>query len=371
MATEKLNIPILDLSPEIDMLWDELQDAIKGVLRSGHFIMGPNVKAFEEEMAQYLGVKHAIGLNSGTDALFLALRALGVGPGDEVITTAFTFFATAEAISHVGATPVFVDIDPKTYNLDIDLIEAAITPRTKAIIPVHLFGQMADMDKIMAIASKHGLKVVEDVAQAMGATFNGKKAGTVGDVGTFSFFPTKNLGAYGDGGLLTTNDDHVAESVRKLRAHGSLKKYFNEVVGYNSRLDELQAAILRVKLPHLATSNEGRRTVAQVYDELLRDVPGIVVPEVQPGTVHVYHQYTVRVQRNRDDVQHRLAVLGISTMVYYPVPVHKLPVYEAVRVKLPHAEQAAAEVLSLPIWPSISKQTQSSVVDALRGLVND
>jgi dTDP-4-amino-4,6-dideoxygalactose transaminase len=365
MAKEKLNIPVLDLSPEIDLPWDELQDAIQGVLRSGHFIMGLNVKAFEEEIAKYLGVKHAIGLNSGTDALFLALRALGIGPGDEVITTAFTFFATAEAVSHVGATPVFVDIDPKTYNIDADLIEAAITPRTKAIIPVHLFGQMADMGKIMAIANKHGLKVVEDVAQAMGASFNGKKAGTVGDVGTFSFFPTKNLGAYGDGGLLATNDDQVAEMVRKLRAHGSLKKYYNEVVGYNSRLDEMQAAILRVKLKRLDDWNEGRRQVAERYGELLQDVPGIVVPAVDSGAFHVYHQYTVRVLGDRDEVQRQLAEQGIGTMVYYPVPVHKLPVYAGTAVSLPRAEAAVAEVLSLPIWPQMDLQTQKKVVRSL------
>jgi dTDP-4-amino-4,6-dideoxygalactose transaminase len=362
MVTEKLNIPILDLTPEIDMLWDELQDAIKSVLRSGHFIMGPNVKAFEEEIAKYLGVKHAIGLNSGTDALFLALRALGIGPGDEVITTSFTFFATAEAISHVGATPVFVDIDPMTYNIDAGLIEAAITPRTRAIIPVHLFGQMADMDKVMAIAGKHGLKVVEDVAQAMGASFNGKKAGTVGDVGTYSFFPTKNLGAYGDGGLLATNDDQIAEMVRKLRAHGSLKKYHNEVVGYNSRLDEMQAAILRVKLKRLDTWNEGRRQVAQRYGEFLKDMPGIVVPAVAPGAVHVYHQYTVRVLGDRDAVQQRLAALGIGTMVYYPVPVHRLPVYNQTPGRQPVAEQMAREVLSLPIWPGMDVQTQDQVL---------
>lgn len=369
MTTEKHNIPILDLAPEIDMLWDELQEAIKGVLRSGHFIMGPNVKAFEEEMAKYLGVKHAIGLNSGTDALFLALRALGVGPGDEVITTAFTFFATAEAISHVGATPVFVDIDPKTYNIDLDLVEAAITPRTKAIIPVHLFGQMVDMDRMMAIAAKHGLKVVEDVAQAMGATFNGKKAGTVGDVGTYSFFPTKNLGAYGDGGLLTTNDDNVAELVRKLRAHGSLKKYYNEVVGYNSRLDELQSAILRVKLRYLDEWNLGRRRVAGRYGELLKDVSGIVVPAVAPGAFHVYHQYTVRVLGNRDELQRRLAEHGIGTMVYYPVPVHRLPVYAGLNTLLPHAEAASGSVLSLPIWPQLPKERVEQVVEGLSGLL--
>ncbi|MFZ5825016.1 MAG: DegT/DnrJ/EryC1/StrS family aminotransferase [Bacillota bacterium] len=364
---EKPMIPILDLSAEVESLWDELQVAIQGVLRSGQFIMGPNVKAFEEEVAVYLGVKHAIGLNSGTDALYIGLKALGIGPGDEVITTPFTFFATAEAVSHVGATPVFADVDAGTYNIDVSRIEAAITPRTKAIIPVHLFGQAADMDDLMALADKHGLKVVEDVAQAFGAEYKGRKTGTVGHMGTFSFFPTKNLGAYGDGGLLTTNDDTVAEIARMLRTHGSKKKYYNELVGYNSRLDEIQAAILRVKLRRINQWNEERRRVAERYAQGLGDLPGLVLPQESPDCKHVYHQYTIRVpEGRRQELQERLATHGIGTMVYYPVPVHRLPVYNHPPGTHPVAEQLAAEVLSLPIWPQMTPEIQAQVVRIVR-----
>lgn len=368
MTTEKLNIPILDLSPEIDMLWDELQDAIKGVLRSGHFIMGPNVKAFEEEVAAYLGVKHAIGLNSGTDALFLALRALGVGSGDEVITTAFTFFATAEAISHVGAKPVFVDIDPQTYNMDAKLLEAAITPRTRAIIPVHLFGHACDMDAVSGIAARHGIYVVEDVAQAFGGQYKGRRLGSIGDVAALSFFPTKNLGAYGDAGLLATNDDELAATARMLRAHGSKQKYFNEVVGYNSRLDELQAAILRVKLPHLDDWNARRREVAVQYGLILSGMAELGLPSEASYAYHVYHQFTVCVRDGkRDVVKRRLREAGIDTMVYYPRALHQLPVYSGMETSLPNAEFAAASVLSLPIWPLLSVDHQERVGEALRG----
>src|SRR5690606_19924572 len=263
------------------------------ILKSGQFILGGDVRAFEAEIAAYLGVKHAIGVNSGTDALLIGLRALGVGPGDEVITTPFTFFATAEVISLLGATPVFVDIDPESFNIDPDLIEEKITARTKAIIPVHLYGRAAEMEKIMAIARKHGLKVVEDVAQAMGGEAQGKKLGSIGDVGAFSFFPTKNLGAYGDGGLITTDNDELAELAKMLRAHGSRKKYYNEVLGYNSRLDTLQAAILRVKLPHIDAWNKRRFEAAVRYSDLLADVPHVVTPSLVEG--HVFHQYTIRI----------------------------------------------------------------------------
>lgn len=361
-------IPVLDLSPEIDALWDDLNAAIHAVLRSGRFIMGPNVAAFEEAVAAYLGVNHAIGMNSGTDALVIGLRALGIAPGDEVITTPFTFFATAEAINAVGATPVFVDIDPRSYNLDPARIEAHITPRTKAIIPVHLYGQAADMTPICAIAERHGLTVLEDVAQAMGGTYHGQKLGTFGHAGAFSFFPSKNLGAYGDGGLITTNDDRVAETARMLRVHGAKRKYYNEVIGYNSRLDELQAAILRVKLPHLDDWNAGRRAVAARYTAWLQDVPGIVTPWEAPDVTHVYHQYTIRMRDGqRDRVQQRLAEAGVATMIYYPVPVHRLPVYAHLGCTLPQAEAAAGEVLSLPIWPAMPADVQARVVEVLRG----
>jgi len=368
MAAGVNRIPILDLTPEVEELWDDLMAAISRVLRSGQFVLGPEVEAFEREVAEYLGVKHAIGLNSGTDALVIGLRALGVGPGDEVITTPFTFFATAEAISLVGATPVFVDIDPKTFNINPDLIPSAITPRTKAILPVHLYGRPAEMDSILAIAQEHGLKVLEDCAQAFGATYRGQKVGTLGHAGAFSFFPSKNLGAYGDGGLLVTNHDKVAELARMLRAHGSRRKYYNETVGYNSRLDALQAAILRVKLPHVDRWNAERRKVAERYNQLLAGTPGLVLPEVSEG--HVFHQYTVRVlEGQRDRVKQALAEAGIGTMVYYPVPLHRLPAYRPYSEKaFSVAEQMAKEVLSLPMHPYITPETSKEMAGYIRTL---
>lgn len=349
------------------MLGESILEALRGVIESGQFIMGPNVRAFEEEVAAYLGVKHAVALNSGTDALVIALRATGIGSGDEVITTPFTFFATAEAISHLGAVPVFVDIDPTTFNIDPAHVEQAITSRTKAILPVHLFGQGAEMNRLMSIARQYRLQVIEDVAQGMGGKYLGKKLGTFGDAGCFSFFPTKNLGAYGDGGMMVTDSDEVAAQARMLRTHGSQKKYFNEMVGYNSRLDELQAAILRVKLPFLDGWNEGRYQAARRYQELLADVENIVTPYLDPKARHVFHQYTVRVRGGRrDEVQKRLAEQGISTMIYYPVPLHRMPMYHDPHVSLRFAEQAADEVLSLPIWPRISSWVQERVANALR-----
>jgi dTDP-4-amino-4,6-dideoxygalactose transaminase len=322
-------IPILDLSPEIEDLWDELNAAIQDVLRSGQFIMGSAVRIFEAEVAEYLGTQHAVGVNSGTDALVIGLKTLGVGPGDEVITTPFTFFATAEAISQIGAVPVFVDIDPETYNMDSALIEEKITPCTRAILPVHLFGQAAEMDPILALAEEYGLKILEDVAQAFGGEYRGRKLGTLGHAGAFSFFPSKNLGAYGDGGLITTDDPEVAETATMLRTHGAKKKYHNEIIGYNSRLDELQAAILRVKMPYIDEWNDGRREAARRYDALLGELPGVLTPHEAPNRLHVYHQYTVRITNGRrDEVRERLAEEGIGTMVYYPVSVHRLPVYD-------------------------------------------
>lgn len=360
-------IPILDLSPEIEALWDELMAAIQGVLKSGQFIMGPNVEAFEHEVAAYLGIKHAVGVNSGTDALIIALRALGIGPGDEVITTPFTFFATAEAISLVGARPVFVDIDPKTFNIDPNLVEPAITPFTRAILPVHLYGQAADMDPIMTLAKEYHLKVIEDVAQAFGGEYKGKKLGTIGDVGCFSFFPSKNLGAFGDGGLIVTNDEEVAELARMLRVHGAKKKYYNEMIGYNSRLDELQAAILRVKLPHIDKWNEQRKQVAHRYNELLRDLPRVVTPYEASYAQHVYHQYTIRVLGGkRDMVKKCLTEAGIGTMIYYPVPLHQLPIYAGRYPTIPQAERAAGEALSLPIWSELNLNIQFYVVSTIR-----
>jgi len=359
------SIPILDLRPEVEELWEDLQAAFARVLRSGQFILGPEVEAFEREAAEYLGVRHAIGVNSGTDALILALRALGIGPGDEVITTPFTFFATGEAIHLVGATPVYVDIDPVSFNLDPQYIERAITSRTRAILPVHLYGRPAAMEEILTIARMHGLKVVEDTAQAFGAVVKGKKAGTLGDVGAFSFFPSKNLGAYGDGGLVVTDDNEVAERVRMLRAHGSRKKYFNEMIGYNSRLDALQAALLRVKLPHIDRWNAARRMVARRYNALLEGIPGVVIPDVQEE--YVFHQYTIRIMGGkRDAVRRFLANRGVATMVYYPIPLHRLPVYTASAGDFLEADRAASEVLSLPIWPKLPPATLHEVAHAVR-----
>jgi dTDP-4-amino-4,6-dideoxygalactose transaminase len=346
-------IPVLDLTPEIEMLWDDLMEAVQRVLRSGRFILGPEVEAFESEVAAYLGAKHAVGVNSGTDALVISLRALGIGPGDEVITTPFTFFATPESISNVGATPVFVDIDERTFNIDPALIEPAITERTKAIVPVHLYGQSCDMDPIMDIARRHELRVIEDVAQAMGGAYKGRKLGTIGDAAAFSFFPSKNLGGFGDGGMVMTDDDEVAEVARMLRTHGAKRKYENEMLGYNSRLDELQAAMLRVKLRHLDELNDGRRAVASRYDELLADVPGVTTPYVAPGVHHVYHQYTVRIADGRRDVvAKQLDEAGVQTMIYYPVPSDALPAYgDTSPIR---ASVAASQVLSLPMGLSFA-----------------
>lgn len=360
-------IPVLDLSYELKELKPQILGAIENVLDQGAFIMGPKVKEFERNVAEYLGVDYAITLNSGTDALVIALLAAGIGEGDEVITTPFTFFATAEAISQVGATPVFVDIDPHTFNINPHLLGSAITTKTKAIIPVHLFGQSVDMDPLLAVARQHNLIVVEDVAQAFGGEYQGNKVGTIGDVGCFSFFPSKNLGAYGDGGLLVTNNRELAEKSAMLRTHGSKKKYYNELIGFNSRLDEIQAAILEVKLPHIDAWNEGRREAAARYKELLGHVEGIILPAEESYSKHVFHQYTLRVLNGRrDELQAKLEGYGVSTMVYYPVPVHKLPVYESLNVSMSVAETLSFEVLSLPIWPQIEASTQQYIAGKIK-----
>jgi dTDP-4-amino-4,6-dideoxygalactose transaminase len=359
-------IPVLDLAPQLDALWPEINHAIQKVLRGGHYILGPEVKAFEDDLARYLGVRHAVACNSGTDALVIALRALGLGPGDEVITTPFTFFATAEAISHLGANPVFVDVEPESMNLDPRLIERAITARTRAILPVHLFGRPCAMDPIMELAARHDLRVVEDCAQSLGARHRGRQTGTFGQMGCFSFFPSKNLGAYGDGGLMATDGDDLAQAARMLRAHGSSRKYHNEAIGYNSRLDEIQAAILRVKLPHLEAWNRGRRRVAENYRRLLDGHPSIRTPPVVEG--HVFHQYTIQVREGvRERVLARLEEEGISAMVYYPVPCHRLQIYgqSHAQVSCPVAEGLAGTVLSLPIWPELDEETQVTVAHAV------
>jgi len=360
-------VPVLDLQPELAEVGPGLEEAFRRVVASGHFILGPEVEAFEREVAAYLGVKHAVGLNSGTDALVIGLRALGVGPGDEVVVPAFSFFATAEGVNVVGATPVFADIEPATFNLCPESLQKAIGPRTKAIIPVHLFGQAVDMDAVLELARGRGLSVLEDVAQAFGATWRGRKLGTLGAVGAFSFFPSKNLSCLGDGGLLATDDDRVADQARMLRAHGSRRKYFNEAIGYNSRLDTLQAAFLRVKLPLVDRWNEGRRAAAVRYRELLAGLPGVALPGERTEAGHVYHQFTVRIGGGgRDRVKEALAAAGIDTMVYYPRALHQLPVYTGVAPVLPHTEAATREVLSLPMWPRLEAPVQARVAQQLR-----
>jgi dTDP-4-amino-4,6-dideoxygalactose transaminase len=359
-------IPILDLSPQYQSLKPKIYAAIDRVLESGQFIMGPDVIQFEQEVATYLGVKHAIAVNSGTDALVIGLRSIGIGAGDEVITTPFSFFATAESISSVGATPIFVDIDPQTFNIDPAKIKDKITLRTRAIMPVHLYGNPAAMNQIMEIAQEYGLKIIEDCAQSFGARYNGKMTGSIGDVGAYSFFPSKNLGAYGDGGLIATNDDAIAEIARMLRVHGAKKKYHNEIIGYNSRLDTLQAAILRVKLPHIDEWNSGRRRVASLYTQLLADIPEVVVPEVVSG--HVFHQYTIRIIRgDRDKVASDLASKGISTMIYYPIPQDRLPIYAGKYPSNKVSDELGTQVLSLPIWPELDEENIQRIVSSLKG----
>jgi dTDP-4-amino-4,6-dideoxygalactose transaminase len=366
-------IPPLDLLPELEELWTPLSEAALRVLRSGNYVLGPEVEAFEREAAEYLGVRHAVGLNSGTDALLIGLRCIGVEAGDEVITTPFSFFATAEAISMVGAVPVFADIESSSLNIDPAAVEEAVTDRTVAVLPVHLFGRPADMDAIGQISHRHGLQVLEDCAQSIGARLGDSATGSIGQAGAFSFYPTKNLGGVGDGGLLTTNDDRIFELARMLRNHGERSRYNNEMLGYNSRLDALQAALLRVKLGRLESANQGRRRAAEFYGALVEGINGVSAPDVTEG--HVFHQYTVRVHDGlRDAVRAALDASGIGTMVYYPIPIHRLPVYAAcyAGVRLPVAEAAAGEVLSLPIWPEIEESTQRRVIDALsRALDSD
>jgi dTDP-4-amino-4,6-dideoxygalactose transaminase len=360
-------IPVLDLRPEIDAMHADLVAAFEAVLKSGRFILGPAVEALEEEVADYLEVGHAVAVNSGTDALVIGLRALGLGPGDEVITTAFSFFAPAEAINAVGATPHFVDIDPVTFNLDPSHVRAAVGPRTAAVLPVHLFGHSAAMDDVLAVARRHGLAVVEDAAQAFGAEWRGRKLGTLGTVGALSFFPTKNLGGFGDGGMLATHDGDVAALARRLRAHGAATKGHNEVFGYNSRLDEVQAALLRLKLPRVDAANAGRRRVASRYRSLLEERPFVSAPHTREHALHVFHQYTVRIHNGRDRVAERLGEDGIATRVFYRLPLHHLPVYDDHDLHLPEAERAADEGLSLPIWPSMEGAKIERVAAALVG----
>jgi len=391
-------VPPFSLEEQLRQLGDSLDEAVLQVLRSGQYIGGGVVNAFETSFAAACAVPHAIGCNSGTDALTLALRALEIGPGDEVITSSFSFFATAEAISAVGATPVFVDVDPASYLLDLDRIEAAVTPATRALLPVHLFGRPVDMERINAIALRHGLRVIEDCAQATGASWAGRPVGSWGDAGCFSFFPTKNLGAAGDGGAVVCRDSSLAQRIRELAVHGMPRRYLHTDLGYNSRLDAMQAAVLNVKLPHLPLWVERRRRIAQRYREALGDLPNFQLADAGPDG-HSWNQFVVRVPGCpaaqarcagrctpsndsasfglpeaccRDWLKQQLQEEGVITIIYYPIPIHRQPAYAELGYgpgSLPVTERLCVEVLSLPIFPELGDEQQERVITTLRQLV--
>lgn len=349
----------------------EIDGAIKRVLESGTYVLGEEVAAFEREMAVFHGAKFAVGVNSGADALFLVLDTIGIKPGDEIIVPPFTMAASAEAVCRVGATPVFVDIDPATFNIDPEKIEQVITSRTKAIIPVHLFGQPADMAKIMAIARAHNLDVLEDACQSIGAMSGEKMVGSIGLAGALSFFPSKNFGGFGDGGMVVTNDEKLAEGIRLRRAHGAKSKYFHEVHGINSRLDPLQAAVLRAKLPHLNRWTQRRREIAGRYNTEFSTCQEIILPHVSQDVFHVYHQYTIR-SKKRDALRDHLERNGIPTMQYYPHPLHTLPIFEQGKYKkedMPEAVRACEEVLSLPVDPFLTDSEQGVVISGIKSFL--
>ena len=356
----KMQVPIMDLKLQYQNLKAELDKAVLNVMGSGYFIGGPEVKKLEKEVARFSGVKHGISVNSGTDALYLTLKAMGIKEGDEVIVPAFTFFATAETVSLCGAKPVFCDIRQDTFNLDPNLIEGLVSEKTKAIIPVHLYGQPADMDQILSIAKRKGLRVLEDNAQAIGAEYKEQKTGSLGDAGALSFYPTKNLGGAGDGGMVLTNDIELAEKIKLLRDHGSSKKYVHSEIGVCSRLDELQAAVLRVKLKYLSAWNEKRRKNAKVYSSMLK---GVIIPFAEDHVKHVYHQYTIK-HPDRNKLLEFLKEKGIITGVHYPSPLHLQQVYLKTEgtVSLPVAEKVSNEVLCLPIYPEMTEDQLNYVI---------
>jgi dTDP-4-amino-4,6-dideoxygalactose transaminase len=360
----------LNLKKQYKEIKKEIDSAVLKVLEKGTFIGGEEVEKFEEEMARFCKRSHAVALNSGTDALFLSLKAFGISKGDEVITSPFTFVATAEAISNLGAKPVFADIDPGDFNIAVSKIEEKITKRTKAVIPVHLFGQMADMEKIRKIAKKHGLKIIEDAAQAVGSEYKGKGIGTFGDCACLSFFPAKNLGAYGDGGMAVTDNKNLAEKIKMLRNHGSSKKekYLNLELGTNSRLDAIQAAVLRVKLKHLKVWNKKRLENALYYNKSFKNVEDIKIPSIKAGFLHSFHQYTIRTA-SRDGLREYLKKNGIPSMIYYPLPLSLQPAFKYLECKkgeFPEAEKAGREVLSLPVGPDLSRKDQETVIKKIR-----
>lgn len=363
-----MNVPLLDLQAQYAALRDDLQQAVERVMRSQRFVLGDEVRGLETSIAGYCQTTHAIGCASGSDALLLALMALDVKAGDEVITTPFSFFATAACITRLGARPVFVDIDPRSYNIDPSRVADAITPRAKVIMPVHLYGQCAQMDPLL----RHGIPLVEDAAQAIGATDNGRRAGSMGLIGCFSFYPTKNLGGAGDGGILTTSDDEVAARLRRLRTHGGANEYEHEEVGINSRLDELQAAVLNVKLPSLDRWSDERARKAETYTKLLTDADlrfPLVTPQVRPDSRHIFHQYVIRVPGNRDALMEHLKSHGIGSKIYYPIPLHLQKCFEYLGYKqgdFPEAEAAANETLALPAYPELTEEQQVYVVETIK-----
>jgi dTDP-4-amino-4,6-dideoxygalactose transaminase len=364
-----MKIPPFDATCQYQSIVEDIEKNICAVMAGGRYIMGPQVKEFEVQFAQYLNCRQVISCNSGTDALHLALRALNIGVGDEVITTPFTFIATTEAIGMVGATPVFVDVDLDTYNIDAELIESKITPRTKAILPVHLYGRPCNMTAIMEIARKYDLKVIEDCAQSTGATWEGEKVGTIGDVGCFSFFPTKNLGCFGDGGAVATSNPEIGERIEYLRRHGGKVKYHHEELGLNSRLDTIQAAVLLVKLPYLNKWNSARNAIAHFYKQQLSAATGIILPTTEPQGEPVWNQFTIRVLNGqRNNIQKALQEKGIGSMVYYPIPLHLQKVHVDLgytSTSLPVSEQLSHEVLSLPMFPELESAAQQIVTDSL------
>jgi dTDP-4-amino-4,6-dideoxygalactose transaminase len=364
-----MTIPLADLVAQYHTIQADIDRAIRSVLEDGRFINGPNTEALEHEIASFLGVDHGIGVASGTDALILSLRAIGVGAGDEVIVPAYTFLATASAVLHTGASPVLVDVEADTYGIDLEAVASHITPRTRAIIPVHLFGQPVDMAGLMDLAATHGLSVIEDNAQALGATDRGRRTGSIGHVACLSFFPSKNLGGYGDGGMVVTGDADIADRVRMLRAHGWRRKYEPEVLGYNSRLDDLQAAILRVKLCHLDAWNAERRRRARRYTQELSD-SGVGTPIERVDSTHIYHLYMVRVP-NRAAVEKALREQGIGTAVYYPLPLHRTMLFKGLASdrEFPVSDRLSRELLAIPLYPEMSDEQQETVTAAMRRAV--
>lgn len=367
-----MNVPLIDLRAQYASIRDDVREAVARVFESQHFVMGPEVAALEAEIAAYCQTKEAIGCASGSDALLLTLMALDVGPGSEVITTPFSFFATASAIARLGARPVFVDIEPTTYNLNVDLIEAAITPRTRVVLPVHLYGQCADMDQLMALCEAKNLILIEDAAQAIGAEDRGRRAGSMGLAGSFSFYPSKNLGAAGDAGIITTSDSDFATRVRRLRVHGGLTEYQHVEVGINSRIDAIQAAVLRAKLPYLDRWSDARAEKAQKYTQLLEAAKlnfHVTPPFVKSDNRHIFHQYVIRVPEHRDALMEHLKARGVATKVYYPIPLHLQECFAFLGYKegaFPESEQAARETFALPLYPELTTEQQEYVVNAIQ-----